>query len=72
MVSVVTQGIDPVKHDQRLDGFALIAQLPVRIIFNDGDALLVRQPHQLCAPVFGQRDAARILEVGQGIHELWP
>ena len=49
---------------------ALITQLAVRVVFDNWNAVLVRQPDQLPASVFGEGHAARVLEVGQDIHEL--
>ena len=51
---------------------ALKTQLAVGIILNDGDAEAVGQQNEFVAAAFGKRCPARVLEVGQNVHELGP
>ncbi|OQA38150.1 MAG: hypothetical protein BWY52_03295 [Chloroflexi bacterium ADurb.Bin325] len=61
-----------VERDERRQVFALEAQRAVGVIFDEGDAVFVGQPHKVEAPLQRQGRAARILEVGQDIDELGP
>jgi hypothetical protein len=51
---------------------ALIAQLAIRIVFDDRNAVAVGEQNQFVATPLGQSRAARVLEVGQHVHELRP
>jgi len=49
---------------------AFIAQLPVRIIFNDRNPVFVSQFDQLFSSLEAEGDSAWILKIGQNVHEL--
>src|ERR1017187_1156508 len=69
-IAVVAAQVLAVEHDQRWEALAFIAQLAVRVIFDNRNAILVRQQHQFAAPPLRQGGSGRVLKVGQHVHEL--
>ncbi len=72
VVSVVAAQVLPIEHDQRRKVLALIAELAIRIVLDDWDSIAVGQQNQFVAAAFSERRPARVLEVRQHVHELWP
>jgi hypothetical protein len=46
------------------------AQQPVRVVLDDGDAVLPTDREHLGTPVYGERDARRVVERRHRIEEL--
>jgi hypothetical protein len=51
--------------------FALIAQLAIRIIFDNRNAEIIRQPNQFMAAAFRHCGSPGILKIRQHVHEFW-
>ena len=71
-IVLIARQVGAVQHHQRRDVLAFVAKLPVRIVFDDRYAVLIREHHQLFAPRTRKRYSAWVLEVRQNVHELWP
>src|ERR1039458_9442057 len=69
-IAIVAAQVLAVEHDQRREVLAFIAQLAVRVIFDNRNAILVRQQHQFVATPLRQGGSGRALEVWQHVHEL--
>src|SRR5450759_836455 len=69
-IAVVAAQVLAVEHDQRWEVLAFIAQLAVRVVFDNRNAILVRQQHQFVATRLRQGGSGGVLEVWQYVHEL--
>src|SRR5450631_1779770 len=69
-IAVVAAQVLAVEHNERRKVLAFIAQLAVRVVFDNRNAVAVRQEHQFVAAAFRQGGSGRVLEVGQDVHEL--
>ena len=59
-----------VQRHQRRQMFALEPQRAVGVIFDQRDAVPIRQPHQIEPALQRQREPAGVLEIRQDVHEL--
>src|SRR5271157_1366113 len=69
-ISIVPLQVDAIEHDQRRNVLAFIAQLPVGVVLDDRDAVLVGEQYKFVSATARQRDASWVLKVRQDVHEL--
>ena len=69
-IALVAAEVLAVEHDQRWQVLAFIAQLAVRVVFDNRNAIPVRQQHQFVATSLGQCSSGGVLKVWQHVHEL--
>ena len=66
----VDDGLGPAERQHRGERLALEAQLHVRVVLEDGEAVLAGQLEQPLALLERERAAGRVLEVGDDVREL--
>ena len=67
-IGVIPEAV--IQQYHRWQVLPFIAQLPVRIVLDDGDVVLARQLDETSAAFGNQGHAARVLEVGHRVDEL--